>query len=198
MTDPTTDPLGWLREVRGTFATMLKYCGAQEAERYFRACEPEAAKAMSALPPRSVGLVADLQAECLAALDRRAPLGGHFASSPPQAEGAAVSYRDDGTRAEPPPDRNPDENRPAYPLEGKRLVLEDWLARWEELARTHPAHLLPVLYHAGETTQARREIREDVRFDQAVLTRLVEAADVMAARTEGKAGKRKPTPRKRT
>jgi hypothetical protein len=77
-------------------------------------------------------------------------------------------------------------------------VLEDWLARWEELARTHPAHLLPVLYHAGETTQARREIREDVRFDQAVLTRLVEAADVMAARTEGKAGKRKPTPRKRT
>jgi hypothetical protein len=268
--DPTSDPLGWLRDVRATFGTMLRHCGPAEAERYFRACEPEAARAMSALPPRSVGLVADLQAECLAALDehdgRRArdvpqgpgrgrdgratgarqvqartprvagggpdggrdhvpqgqgshagDAGGGPAGEPSLApgpglldvrlpaldgaDGVEVPYREDGTIAVDPfaPAPAPaDENRPTYPLEGKRLALEDWLARWEDLAHTHPAHLLPVLYHAAETTQARREIREDVRFDQAVLTRLVEAADVMAARTEGKAGKRRPTPRKRT
>jgi hypothetical protein len=213
MPDPTTDPLGWLRETRADFFALLRECGARDAERYFRACEPEAARAMTALPPRHVGLVADLQAECLAALDERlpppspsvpgpAPDPDDAAHSAPFAEGVEVPYRDDGTRAEPPPDPG----EVCYLLKGRRLPLSDWLWRWREAMSADPPETLAATYHDPDHRDARGQIRRDTmrtgddgkrRLDPDVEAELVACADLGDGRCGGaiKSAGRVPRPR---
>lgn len=188
-------PLDWLVKARASFDVLLDRCGPDEAERFFKSLEPEAERCMDALPPAKVGLVADLQAHCMEALEESVPP----AEEVTPAAGVEVPYTEDGTLAATPPEPANDPGEVGYLLHGWRHPLAEWLRRWEEIMATGHPDTLPGVYFDKSHREVRQQIREAVRFDVSVLRRLTDAEDLGDARCGGriKAGKREFRRRRR-
>jgi hypothetical protein len=122
------------------------------------------------------------------------------------AEGEPVPYREDGTRAEVPPDREPDPGEVCYRLKGKRLPLSDWLWRWREAMTCDPPETLAATFFDPDHKDARGQIRRDTMrtgpdgkrgLDPDIEAELVACADLGNERCGGaiKAAGRVPKPR---